>query len=295
GLGGEGATADDLGRPRPPRHLESEAIDEGRNATRSRVAARAAAPLDAERVVPRHAAVRLDVVFVDCVQARRRSGPLRVRSRRGSTRPHRVASSSRRSSGLLRISGMVAQAPNRRADAISTRTAGGSRRLYPRSGRSRPRGGSAVRISETTASAARWSHHTPHSLRHTYASLLLQNGESVKFVQEQLGHKSIQLTVDLYGRWAKTEPIRGGANHLDEMTQPQTGSNAANKTTLSARKSTNPGHHTDQKKNVRFLASSTLWSRTMLRRAISKPPFTRRSTSSRLPTSTSVSVSTRLR
>src|SRR6185503_7703652 len=50
-----------------------------------------------------------------------------------------------------------------------------------------------------------------------------------------------------------------------------------------------------QKKNVRFLASSTLWSSTILRRAILNPPFTRRSRSSRLPTSTSVSVSTRFR
>jgi len=66
-------------------------------------------------------------------------------------------------------------------------------------------------------------HHTPHSLRHTYASLLLQNGESLKFVQEQLGHSSIKLTADLYGKWAKTEPMRGGANYLDAMTRPQIG------------------------------------------------------------------------
>jgi hypothetical protein len=44
-------------------------------------------------------------------------------------------------------------------------------------------------------------HFTPHSLRHTYASLLIQQGESPVYVQRQLGHSSIQLTVDLYGRW----------------------------------------------------------------------------------------------
>ncbi len=38
-----------------------------------------------------------------------------------------------------------------------------------------------------------------HDLRHTYASLLLQQGESVVYVKEQLGHSSIQLTVDTYG------------------------------------------------------------------------------------------------
>jgi len=38
-----------------------------------------------------------------------------------------------------------------------------------------------------------------HDLRHTYASLLLQQGESPVYVKEQMGHSSIQVTVDLYG------------------------------------------------------------------------------------------------
>jgi integrase len=38
-----------------------------------------------------------------------------------------------------------------------------------------------------------------HDLRHTFASLLLQNGESPVYVKEQMGHSSIQITVDLYG------------------------------------------------------------------------------------------------
>ena len=44
-------------------------------------------------------------------------------------------------------------------------------------------------------------HFTPHCLRHTFASLLLQQGQSPAYVQRQLGHASIQLTVDTYGRW----------------------------------------------------------------------------------------------
>ena len=44
-------------------------------------------------------------------------------------------------------------------------------------------------------------HFTPHGLRHTYACLLLQLGESPVYVQRQLGHASIRMTVDTYGRW----------------------------------------------------------------------------------------------
>ena len=38
-----------------------------------------------------------------------------------------------------------------------------------------------------------------HDLRHTYASLLIAQGESPKYIQRQLGHASIRITFDLYG------------------------------------------------------------------------------------------------
>ena len=38
-----------------------------------------------------------------------------------------------------------------------------------------------------------------HDLRHTYASLLLQQGESPVYVKEQMEHSSIQVTVAIYG------------------------------------------------------------------------------------------------
>jgi integrase len=62
------------------------------------------------------------------------------------------------------------------------------------------------------------SHFTPHCLRHTYASLMLQQGEPVTYVQRQLGHASIQLTVDTYGKWlpmgnkAAVDRLDGGAS-----------------------------------------------------------------------------------
>ena len=45
-----------------------------------------------------------------------------------------------------------------------------------------------------------------HDLRHTYASLLLQAGVPMIYVKEQLGHSSINVTVDLYGH------VRPGEN-----------------------------------------------------------------------------------
>lgn len=38
-----------------------------------------------------------------------------------------------------------------------------------------------------------------HDLRHTFGSLLLQNGPSIVYLKEQMGHSSIQVTVDTYG------------------------------------------------------------------------------------------------
>jgi hypothetical protein len=39
----------------------------------------------------------------------------------------------------------------------------------------------------------------PHTLRHTFASLLIEGGESLKYVQEQLGHHSPAFTLAVYG------------------------------------------------------------------------------------------------
>jgi integrase len=39
----------------------------------------------------------------------------------------------------------------------------------------------------------------PHDLRHTYASILLIAHQSPAYVQKQLGHSSVSITVDIYG------------------------------------------------------------------------------------------------
>jgi integrase len=38
-----------------------------------------------------------------------------------------------------------------------------------------------------------------HDIRHSYATLLIQQGESPAYIRDQLGHHSIQITVDIYG------------------------------------------------------------------------------------------------
>ncbi len=57
-----------------------------------------------------------------------------------------------------------------------------------------------------------------HITRHTYASLLLTAGESPVYVKEQLGHSSIDITVDIYGHLIPSSN-RGAVNRLDEMGQ----------------------------------------------------------------------------
>ena len=42
-----------------------------------------------------------------------------------------------------------------------------------------------------------------HSFRHTFARIALENGAPLQWVQQQLGHSSITLTADVYGRWAR--------------------------------------------------------------------------------------------
>lgn len=50
-----------------------------------------------------------------------------------------------------------------------------------------------------------------HDLRHTYATLLISQGENVKFVQAQLGHESAKTTLDTYSHLMPENNQRSGA------------------------------------------------------------------------------------
>lgn len=64
---------------------------------------------------------------------------------------------------------------------------------------------------------------SPHDLdlRHTYASWLLMAHQSPAYVQKQLGHSSIEVTVDIYGHWISGEGRNGLENALQPVQKPE--------------------------------------------------------------------------
>jgi integrase len=66
---------------------------------------------------------------------------------------------------------------------------------------------------------------TPHDLRHTYATLLLMAHISPAYVQKQLGHHSITMTVDTYGHWLPGE----GRCDIDQALGAKTGKASSNR------------------------------------------------------------------
>src|SRR5215831_16386770 len=47
----------------------------------------------------------------------------------------------------------------------------------------------------------------PYALRHTFATLLLAQGQSIKYVAAQLGHSSAMTTLAHYARWMPAERL----------------------------------------------------------------------------------------
>ena len=58
-----------------------------------------------------------------------------------------------------------------------------------------------------------------HDLRHSFATLLIQQGESLAYVRDQMGHASIQITVHTYGHLVPGGN-RAAVDRLDDTTHP---------------------------------------------------------------------------
>jgi integrase len=70
---------------------------------------------------------------------------------------------------------------------------------------------------------------TPHGMRHTMATLLLAAGVHPKIVQERLGHKSIQMTLDRYSHVTMTmqeDAVRALDRLLGNRSRPKRGHKA---------------------------------------------------------------------
>ena len=52
-----------------------------------------------------------------------------------------------------------------------------------------------------------------HDLRHTFATLLIEEGESAKVIQELLGHSTITITMDIYTHVSK----KGKKNAISKL------------------------------------------------------------------------------
>ena len=65
----------------------------------------------------------------------------------------------------------------------------------------------------------------PHQMRHTFASLLLQEGAPITYVSRQLGHKDPSITLRVYAHWVPDGSAAKAVDLLDDphpaATQPQ--------------------------------------------------------------------------
>ena len=82
----------------------------------------------------------------------------------------------------------------------------------------------AVRYMHPALEKAGRRHFRFHDLRHTFGSLLIQDGASLTYVKEQMGHSSIQITVDTYGHLILGADI-AWVDRLDSQPCPQQSAN----------------------------------------------------------------------
>ncbi|MFC1813064.1 tyrosine-type recombinase/integrase [Thermodesulfobacteriota bacterium] len=69
-----------------------------------------------------------------------------------------------------------------------------------------------------------------HDLRHTYASLLIEQGKNIKYIQSQLGHSSPAVTLNVYAHLMKPYN-QESARKLENTVFGTTGSRVVAETT----------------------------------------------------------------
>src|SRR5262249_53214515 len=50
----------------------------------------------------------------------------------------------------------------------------------------------------------------PYQTRHTYASMMLSNGENIMWVAKQMGHANIEMVIKTYGKWIPDNSVVSG-------------------------------------------------------------------------------------
>ena len=59
----------------------------------------------------------------------------------------------------------------------------------------------------------------PYQTRHTYASMMLSNGENIMWAAKQLGHVNVEMVIKTYGKWIPDSTITAGYKPLNNWGQ----------------------------------------------------------------------------
>ena len=59
----------------------------------------------------------------------------------------------------------------------------------------------------------------PYQTRHTYASMMLSNGENIMWVAKQLGHVNVEMVIKTYGKWIPDSSIAAGYKPINDWGQ----------------------------------------------------------------------------
>lgn len=105
-----------------------------------------------------------------------------------------------------------------------TALAGRSRWLFPGRGGAKPLHPAAVQkaMRRVLAAAGLPARFTPHSLRHSWAVVVLEESGDLTYASRQLGHSTVSITADLYGKAARPRRLDAVDRLSEVVTRPHT-------------------------------------------------------------------------